>query len=159
MTVMARLGSGRASTPAPVGLHRAVCVDVQDLGVQDSAWGAKHKVRLVWQIELLDPAGRRFELARKYTLSLHERAALRQSLESWRGKKFTDSELRAGFDLEKLIGVNCQLQATHDTGEDGVTYANVQTVLPPVKGMTRLVPDAFVRLKDRTPMGTGARRA
>jgi hypothetical protein len=158
MTVMARRGSGRSSTPAPAGLHRAVCVDVQDLGMQDSAWGPKHRVRLVWQIERLDPAGRRFELTRVFTLSLGERAALRQTLEHWRGKKFTDAELDAGFDLEKLIGVNCQIQATHDSGDDGVVYANVTTVLPPVKGMTRLVPDAFVRLKDRTPMGSGGRR-
>ena len=144
---------------APSGTHSAVCVDVQNLGLVATAYGAKHKVRLVWQLEAVDPDhGRRVEVARLYTLSLHERAALRQDLERWRGRKFTDAELDTGFDLEKLIGVNCQVQVSHDLGDNGSTYANVDSVLPPVKGMPRLVPLDFVRLKDRAQVrGNGGR--
>lgn len=159
VSIIARRGA--STTPAPAGLHSAVCVDVQDQGLKSTAYGEKHKVRIVWQIEALDQAkGRRFELSRVYTLSLHERAPLRKDLESWRGRKFTEAELTGGFDLEKLLGINCQLQAMHDTGDDGTTYANVVSVLPAQKGRPRLLPDGYVRLKDRQqPIPVAARRA
>lgn len=144
-------------TAAPEGLWAAVCVDCVDLGVVAGAYGAKHKVRIVWQLDVVDEAhGRRFDVARVYTLSLHERAALRKDLESWRGKKFTEQELD-GFDLERLIGIPAQVQITHDLGDDGTVYANVATVVPPQKGTPRLVPLDFVRWQDRaTVRGNGA---
>lgn len=140
-------------TPAPEGLHNACCVDVVDLGIVQGTYGPKHKVRLVWQLDLVDEdRGRRFDVARVYTLSLHERAALRKDLESWRGRKFTDLELD-GFDLERLISVPAQVQVTHDLGDDGTLYANVSTVIPPAKGAPKLVPQDYVRAKDRQPNG------
>ena len=136
-------------TAAPEGLHSAVCVDVVNLGVVQGAYGPKHKVRLVWQLEAMDEErGRRFDVARVYTLSLHERAALRKDLESWRGRKFTELELD-GFDLERLISVPAQVQVTHDLGDDGSLYANVTTVVPPIKGVPKLAPLDYVRAKDR----------
>jgi hypothetical protein len=142
---------------APAGIHSAVCVDCQDLGLLQGAYGAKHKIRLVWQLDALDPeAGRRVEVARVYTLSLHERAALRQDLERWRGRKFTDQELDLGFDLEKVIGANCQVVVSHDLGDNGTTYANVDSVLPAAKGAPKLAPEAFTRLKDRASRTNGA---
>jgi hypothetical protein len=149
MSLMARRPQ-TARALAPAGIHAAVCVDVQDLGLQTGAYGAKHKVRLVWQLDALDPeAGRRVEVARVYTLSLSERAALRKDLECWRGKKFTDQELDLGFDLERVIGANCQVVVSHDLGDNGTTYANVDSVLPAAKGAPKLAPEAFTRLKDR----------
>ena len=35
-------------TPAPEGLHQAVCCDVVDLGLKNTPWGDKHKIRIVW---------------------------------------------------------------------------------------------------------------
>lgn len=159
MSLIARRPTKSYALAAP-GTHAAVCVDVQNLGLVATAYGAKHKVRLVWQLDTLDPdAGRRVEVARLYTLSLHERAALRQDLERWRGKKFTDAELDTGFDLEKLLGVNCQLEVSHDLGDNGTTYANVDRVLPAVPGRPRLVALDFVRLKDRAQArGNGGSR-
>ena len=156
MSVVARRPQ-RNHSPAPAGSHHAVCVDVQNLGLVQSAWGAKNKVRLVWQIPPVDElTGKRYELARLFTLSLHERAALRQELERWRGRKFTEAELDLGFDLEKLIGVNCTLQAQQALGDDGVTYTNVELVLPAPKGVVKLFPLEFVRLKDRGQAGRPA---
>jgi hypothetical protein len=149
MTLVARRPQ-KSYTQAPEGLHTACCCDVVNLGIVAGAYGAKHKVRIVWQLDAIDEEhGRRFDVARVYTLSLHERAALRKDLESWRGKKFTEAELEGGFDLEKLLGVNAQVQVTHDLSDDGATYANVTTVVPPVKGAPKLVPIAYVRAKDR----------
>ena len=158
MSLMARRPQ-KTYAQAPEGLHSAVLVDCVNLGIVAGAYGAKHKVRLVWQLDALDEEhGRRFDVARVYTLSLHERAALRKDLESWRGKKFREIELD-GFDLEKLLGVNAQVQVTHDISDDGTMYANVSTVVPPQKGGPRLVPLDYLRAKDRQARNGNAPRA
>ena len=144
--------------PCPEGLHQAVCVDVVDLGIQQTPWGDKHQVRLMWQVEEDNPdTGKRFQIRQKYSLSLHEKANLRKHLEAWRGRKFTDTELQ-GFDLEKLIGANCQVQVAHDIGDDATIYANLQAVVPPQKNVAKLVPREYVREKDRAKVqGNGSK--
>lgn len=137
--------------PAPEGLHQAVCVDVHDEGIKETQWGDKHKVLLVWQLEVREetPEGRRHEARGYYTLSLSEKANLRIHLECWRGRKFTAEELE-GFDLEKLIGVNCQLQIAHNLGDKGKTYANIQAIVPfnPKLG-PKLIAEDYTRIQNR----------
>lgn len=142
--------SRREFTPAPEGLHQGVCCDVVDLGLQETPWGQKEQIRIVWAIDAQDEQGRMILVVKKYTLSLNEKATLRHHLEAWRGRKFTGEELQ-GFDLEKLIGANCQVQVVHNLGDDGRTYGNVQAVVPIGKGMTKLrPPETYTRVKDRT---------
>jgi len=63
-----------------------------------------------------------------------EGSNLRRDLESWRGRAFTEAERKA-FDVEKLIGVNCQLSLKHNVSKStGRPYAQVTVVLPAVKG-------------------------
>ena len=152
-------------TPAPEGLHQAVCVDVIDLGQELNKFREppvlQAKVRIVWQIdEVNEDTGRRFEVSEKYTLSLHEKAALRHHLEAWRGKAFTDQELR-GFDLEVLRGVNCQLQVVHKTGSKGGTFANVQAIVPIGKNTAKIAPLNYERRaqKPAQPEDAGAHGA
>ena len=147
----------REFNPAPEGLHQAVCIDVIDLGLVKSQWGEKHQVEIRWQLETLDDqTGLPFMVLRRYTLSLNEKAKLRHHLEAWRGRKFTSAELE-GFDLEKLLGVNCQIQIVHDIADDGRTWANVSAVVPLGKGMVKIVPsDTYVRVVDRNQTGNGA---
>lgn len=141
--------------PAPEGLHAAVCVDVWDEWTEErpAEWGGglMDKTRIVWMIEEANPkTNKPFEVSQIYTLSLHEKSNLCKHLEAWRGRKFSDEEKR-GFDLEKLIGANCQLQVIHRVTEGG-TYANVQAIVPPAKGAPRLsVPMDFVRHRDKKP--------
>src|SRR6185503_20656322 len=111
---------------APQGLFQAVCVDVVDLGLVKDQYGEKHKVQLRWQLDMESDDGQRFMVAKRYTNSLNEKARLRAHLESWRGQKFSPEELK-GFDLEKLIGVNCQIQIVHSEDDKGRTWANVST--------------------------------
>ena len=149
----------REFTPAPEGLHQGVCVDVVDLGMVESGkWGAKHKVRIIWQLEQRDEeTDRRFTVSQSYNISLNEKATLRHHLEAWRGRKFTAEELQ-GFDLEKLIGVNCQIQVVHNIADDKRVWANVQAIVPVGKGMTKIQPEDYVRVKDRdtAPATNGA---
>ena len=150
---------GKTFTPAPEGLHQAVCVDFVDLGVMDTPWGEKAQCEVRWQIdEVLPTSGARFLVVKRYTASLNEKATLRHHLESWRGRKFTAEELK-GFDTEQLVGVNCMVQIMHVQGTKNpeATFAVVQAVVPMVKGMTKLVPEDYVRVKDRpaeSPNGT-----
>lgn len=137
-------GNGEAFTPAPPGLHRAICCDVVDLGMVQSQYGTKHKVRVIWQTETAMPDGKPFLVDQRYTLSLDERSNLRRDLEAWRGKPFTLAEA-AGFDLERLIGASCGLLVVHKPGrEAGKVFANIQSVLPALPGAPLKVRD-YVR--------------
>lgn len=152
MPIIATAGEQREFTPAPAGLHQAVCVDVVDLGMLEVTYGGKtkqqHKVRVVWQIDEAMDDDKRFIVQKRYTLSLSEKATLRKDLESWRGKPFTRDE-EMGFDLERLIGVNCFLNVVH-ASRDGKTYANVASVVPLKRGMPTIAAENYVRVKDRT---------
>ena len=149
--------NGGNFTPAPEGLFQAVCVDVIDIGIKDTTWGQKHKVQLRWQLDQIDPEAKppkRFLVVKSYTASLNEKASLRKDLETWRAKKFTKEELE-GFDLEVLLGINCQLQISHNVNDAGKTYANIGAIVPLGKGMTKLKPADYVRAVDRQA-GEGA---
>lgn len=148
--------------PAPEGLHQAVCCDVQELEAEVSPFSGavQDKIRIVWQIDQVDTEhDRPFEVAQKYTNSLHDKAKLRQHLEAWRGRKFSEDELN-GFDLERLLGVNGQVQIVHTVKDDGAVYANVQAVVPLGKGMPKIeASSGYVRLKDRKDRGVAPVRS
>lgn len=152
MPIYARKPESTFAT-APEGLHVAVCADVWEPWTEEkrAEWGGGlvDKTRLVWLIEEInEKTGRPYEVSQLYTLSLHEKSNLCKHLESWRGKKFTDAE-RRGFDVEKLIGVSCQVQVIHKITDSGV-YANVQAVVPLGKNQPKLSVNGYVRKKDRT---------
>lgn len=139
-------------TPAPEGLYQAVCVDVVDLGMQKNPFGGadQPKIQIFWQIDQVNPENqKRFLVTKMYTASLNEKATLRKDLETWRGRKFTREEEEAGFDVEVLIGVNCQVQVVQKAKDDGRVYANVMAIVPLGKGMTKLRPEGYVRKQDR----------
>lgn len=146
-------GDGKTFEPAPAGVHQGVCVDVVDLGLLKVTWQGKEslkpKVNLAWQLAEDRDDGKPFLVFKRYTLSMHEKAALRKDLESWRGKPFTDEEGKA-FDVERLLGVNCLLNITHNDVK-GTTYANVTSVMPLMKGMPQMAARDYVRKCDRVP--------
>ncbi len=164
MAIVAKAGGdGETFVNAPEGTHQAVCVDAIDLGMETSKFlheqGAlkgqpkqQHKVEIVWQLNELMEDGRPYMIKKKYTLSLGEKAILRADLQSWRGKPFTADELK-GFDIEKLVGVNCLLSVIHKEGTTaGRTFANVASVMPLMKGMGKIDATAdYVRVCHRTP--------
>lgn len=147
--------------PAPEGLHQAVCIDVVDRGIQETPFGLKHQVQIRWMLGemmdtfdipqiLCDKETKPFLVMQTYTNSLNEKARLRQHLDAWRGRKFTAEELKDGFDLERLIGANCQIQVVHNLSDGGRTYANVQAIVPLGRGMAQLSGDpTYVRDQDR----------
>jgi len=133
-------------TPAPEGTHFGVCDMVVDLGMQRTSYqgveSIKHQIYVRWQIpeeriEWTDADGNKREgpvvIGKTYTASLGEKANLRKDLQSWRGRAFTEAELKA-FDVSKLLGVGATISIVHNHKE-GKTYANIGAIGGLPKGM------------------------
>jgi len=114
----------------PDGLHSATIVDCVDLGQQESKFGVRHKLSIVFETQLIDEEGKPFILVKRYTWSLHEKSNLRKDLERFRNQKFTLAELSEGVDMEEYIGMSCNILVVHNEVEDGKVYANIESVLP-----------------------------
>jgi hypothetical protein len=131
--------SGEGFKPIPEGTYVAVCLRVIDLGTQVTTFqGAdklQRKVLVTWEIPEVrvefDGQEGPALIMKRYTASLSDRANLRKDLEAWRGRRFTDEELK-GFDLSALLGKACQVQVIHST--DG-QYANINSIMALPKGM------------------------
>ena len=131
----------------PEGLTIGVCYAVIDLGTHhDEKFDKdKNEVCLIWELPNIEPIMIDGEpkprvISKRYTLSLNERANLRNDLESWRGKAFTEEQLDV-FDLKVLIGVNCQIQIIHNK-KGTKTYANIKTIVPAPEGHVTIKPVA-----------------
>ncbi len=121
---------------APAGSHLARLYRIIDLGTQKSEYLGKvnmlRKVKFFWELhgdDLKTDDGKPLIQTRNYTLSLGEKASLRKDLESWRGKSFTDDELR-GFDLTNLLDKWCMITIQHRTGNENKVYADAVAVTP-----------------------------
>lgn len=149
MPILAKEGGGGQFLIPPPDVYQAVCFNVWDLGLQTNNFNGVegkplHKVLIGWEIEEKIPtgeyAGKRFCIYKKYTLSLNAKANLLKDLVSWRNKPFTDEE-KAGFDLERLVGVNCQISVIHNAGKNGNVYANISSILPIKRGTLPMKPE------------------
>lgn len=153
MGFIAKDNGGGNYKRVPSGAFIGRCYSLIDLGTQRSEgqFGIKdqHKIQIGWELFGEDDDGQpltvEFDgkvmpmtIKKSYTVSLHEKAALRRDLASWRGKDFTDEEAKA-FDVTKLIGAYCMVNVT-TSENNGKTYSNVA-------GLTKL-PTA---LKDAKP--------
>jgi hypothetical protein len=144
-TKVSDTGNG-SFTPAPAGIHRAVCISYVDIGTHESEYNGQkkqqNKVMLTWELpdETIEINGERkpYIVSKFYTKSLHEKATLRHDLAAWRTREFTEVELK-GFDLDNILGKPCQLNVIHET-KNGTTRAKISAVLPLSKGMQKPTP-------------------
>lgn len=117
------------------GSYAAVCVGIIDLGTQITEWeGEKkqaHKVMLNFELEEKMLDGRPFVASREFTLSLHEKSALRAFITAMRGRNFTPDELKA-FDMGTLLGDGCLASMVLSKNEK---YVNLGGVSQLPKGM------------------------
>lgn len=142
MGIMASDRGGTDFKPVPAGTHIGICVLVADLGIQGGGkFKPSQKVYLRWELpnevtEWTDRDGNKKSgpmiIGREYTLSLSEKANLRADLESWRGRLFTEQELK-GFDIVNVLGKACMLGVVHNE-KGGKVYANVASVMGVPKG-------------------------
>lgn len=142
MPIIAKQDNANFEQPTP-GTVQAVCVFVHDIGNQPGEYQGKpriaHKIIVAWELGQKmttgEFAGKPFMITKYYTLSLSEKASLRKDLEAWRGKAFTEAELK-GFDVESIKGANCLLSIVET--ENGKRKVNGVMALP--AGMTKLAP-------------------
>jgi hypothetical protein len=138
LTVRESGGNGGNYTPAPAGAHVARCYRIVDLGTQETTFKGdtklSHQIMISWELpgSPMDD-GKPFTISQRFTASLSEKAKLRAVLESWRGRKFTPTEL-AGFDLQNILGKPCMINIVHVDKADR-TYANIASVMQVPGGM------------------------
>ena len=141
--------------PIPADMHHGIAVWLYDVGTHSYDFKGRtitsRKAILSFEIPDLrieiEHEGKTLNLPRmiskEFTLSLGKKAKLRPLLETWRGRPFTSEEL-AGFDLQKVLGVNAMLQVIHEE-KDGDTYARLNAILPLYKGLPPKQPENPIR--------------
>lgn len=126
----------------PSGMHLARCYRIIDLGTQKTEYMGQtkylHKIMIGWEIHgtrddgapLKMNDGRPFSIFKNYTFSWSEKANLRLDLQSWRGRQFTQEEMRR-FDLKNVLGAWCMLNIIERPSKAGnKVYSNVDGITP-----------------------------
>lgn len=133
--------TGGSFERCPSGIHLARCYRIIDLGTQKSEYMGQvkylHKIMIGWELHISDDSGKKlmmsdgrpFSIFKNYTFSWSEKANLRLDLQSWRGKPFSQEEMRK-FDLKNVLGAWCMLNVIERAGQNGKTYTNVDGVTP-----------------------------
>jgi len=130
MALTLPVSGGRDFKNVPAGMHLAICNLLVDAGMQaGTSRFPQLKHRLYVRFETpehrveYEHDGKRIEgpltIGQWYVASMNAKAILRQHLEGWRGKRFTDEEASA-FDIENVLGKPCTIIVME--GEDGKTY-------------------------------------
>lgn len=147
MSIVAKATGGTARKPLDAGMYVARCFQLLHIGnvletIPGMAPKKLDKVRFTWELptELRvfkeENGEQPLAISKDFTLSLHEKSALRAMLKGWRSKDFTEEEA-AAFDISKLLGVPCMLNITHKPSKDGSQmYEQISGVTPLPKGMT-----------------------
>lgn len=143
MSIIAK-SKGISFEKFPAGLVQAVCCGVHDIGLQKTTHNKetkiKHQVVIIWETKHIfkdkesEFFGKRRKISKTYTLSFSEKANLRKDIESWFSKSFDEETARTGFDVEKLIGYNCNLTITHKD-----QYANITSISPMMEGQEKML--------------------
>jgi hypothetical protein len=131
-------------TPAPPGLHRAVCYRLIDLGTHISTYqgqsNTRRQVMLTWELsdEFMDEA-KPFSVSKFYTWSMGDKANLRKDLEAWRGKPFEPIDFgpNGRFNPRNLIGAPCMLNLVHEAKQNGDIRVKIAGIAPLAKGMDK----------------------
>ena len=139
LTVSASSGGGNF-VQVPAGMHLARCYRIIDLGSQKTEYKGQAKLspKVLFQFEvhseddegsaLVTPDGKPLSISKQYTLSLNENAILRRDLQSWRGRPFTEEELKS-FNLENVLSQWCMLNVVHSE-YNGKNYSNIDNINP-----------------------------
>lgn len=125
------VSEGSTFTPPQPGTFPALCCSLIDLGTQTTVYEGKSTTakKILIGFEIADPDNRRDDgtahiVRKRFTASLHPKAALRPFLEGWRGRPFTPEELQR-FDLKSILGQPCLVSLVQQE-KAGKSFTNVQ---------------------------------
>lgn len=140
LTVSAKASQSNIK-PLEAGMYAARCVQLYDLGMQFNELANRSQRQVMIAFELpterieIDGEDKPRMMYSTYTASLNERSRLRKDLESWRGKPFTDDELKA-FDLNRILNTTCMLSvSTKKSKTSGNEYAVISSIGKTMKGL------------------------
>ncbi len=135
MTKIIVKGSEKTSSfpSVSVGVHKARCVKVIDLGTQRNEFEGKvswkPQLLVIWETpDQTNDTSEPLTISKFYTKSLHEKSKLSIDLTSWRGRPFSATEIKA-FDIAKLVGVECLLNVIQ-----GKKRTQIGSIMPLPKG-------------------------
>jgi len=125
------LGTKLDGPPPPDGIVQATVTSVKDLGMVpvDPKFPRQDGKTTVHKAEVIFSTVDGAQAKKDYTVSLHEKSALLPLITALNGAAPAD-----GFDLEQLIGKNCQLVGVRKTSQKGNQYFKISTVAPGAPG-------------------------
>jgi hypothetical protein len=142
MPIIATTPESKEFKLASEGVVQAVLNKVEDKGLVDTVFNGvakkTHKVVFWWQLAEKDEDGKTpIFLPERFTLSLHEKAALFKRIKGLFGKNPPPT-----LDLEKLVGTNTNLVIVHNDGKDKQgnpkKFANVSATTKLTAGQAKL---------------------
>ena len=116
------------------GVYDAVCYSVLDVGTQENKFGKKHQICIGWKFtQYTYEDGNNVSYHQTYTLSMNEKAKLRELLAGWCLGEVKNPE---AFDFESLLGRPCKVILAPNTNgtiqAKTVMHADLEDV-PPFK--------------------------
>jgi hypothetical protein len=138
MIVNTKGGGGERVLPK-TGLNQAVLVSIVDIGTQERGEYQGEKLKparqaiITWSLtnqhHIFDEekGAEPLHVSKWFTLSVHEKSALRKMVKSIRGK-----DIDGEFDLFSLLGANCMLNLVESN--DG-KYVNIEGFSPLMEGL------------------------
>lgn len=147
----------RPRTPMPAkGWHRSVCVDIVDLGIQQTRFGPAPQVEFTWNIEEVRRDGKQHIVWRRFRPSLRDDSTLRRFLEVWQGYPFSEDELERGVGLVSRF-LHRPGMLLVDQSLTGRYYHSVVAVTAMPEGRPGLTADGFYVRRMLRPLAPGPR--
>jgi len=124
----------------PAGIYLARCYRIIDVGTQRTEHMGRIKylpeVMMEFEVHghddngqpLINADGRPHSIDKSFILTLSEESSLRKDLKTWRGKDFTDQELKT-FQIKKFLGAWAMISVVHLESK-GATCAEIASILP-----------------------------
>lgn len=106
------------------GLHNVAITKVEDLGPQETQFGTKDRLRVIFTAsDQKDKEGNFVDVRMTFTKSLHVKSGFVKNLLAPLGFSVGNE-----FDANDIVGTKCQVVIQHKES-DGKTYANVSAIL------------------------------
>lgn len=145
MAIIVSASEGGSYNPIEEGTYFALCYGLVDVGDEYSEQFDKcsPKFMILWELVgagtvTVDGKEVNRSISKRYSKSLSPKSNLRKDLRAWRGREFTDEELKK-FDMVNILGAPCQIQIVNTTN-NGKTYSNIAAIMNLPKGMPRPTP-------------------
>ena len=145
MAIIVSANEGGSYKPIEDGTYVAHCYGLVDIGdvYSEKFDKCSPKFMILWELVgagTVNVDGNEVNrtISNSYSKSLSPKSNLRKDLRAWRGREFTEEELKA-FNMANILEKPCQLQIINQTS-NGKTYSNIAAIMNLPKGMPKPEP-------------------